>query len=286
MYTRAVKFLLVALSLFAAAAPTASASGDPVAALSLMSPKPVKPAKDFPVSAPDDRPLTLADFKGKVVFLNFWATWCKPCEEEMPGMERLLSEVQGQRAGRARDLRRMPQGAACCRPVREEARPHVPDRARSRDVGARARTAVWAVPSTFIIDRQGKRVPLRQWPRASGMARRPRPSSSRCSSRCASMPESLGVAVAFSAGLFSFPLPVRPAAFPVVSLLHHRDVGGPARRRGRRGDADPACCCTLIAFIAGFTRRLREPRRVLQRGRPVPARLPRVDPDRGRRPSS
>jgi hypothetical protein len=35
------------------------------AALSLMSPKPVKPAKDFRVSAPDNRPLTLADFKGK-----------------------------------------------------------------------------------------------------------------------------------------------------------------------------------------------------------------------------
>ena len=94
MYTRAVKFLLVALALFAAAAPTAAASGNPAAALSLMSPKPIKPAKDFRVSSPDNRPLNLADFKGKVIFLNFWATWCKPCEEEMPGMERLYRKYK------------------------------------------------------------------------------------------------------------------------------------------------------------------------------------------------
>jgi peroxiredoxin len=84
-----VKSLLVALAFLAAAPGTAAASSDPAAALSLMTPKPVKRAADFRVSAPDNRPLALADFKGKVVFLNFWATWCKPCEEEMPAMQRL-----------------------------------------------------------------------------------------------------------------------------------------------------------------------------------------------------
>ena len=33
--------------------------------------------------------LNLDDARGQVVFLNFWATWCKPCEDEMPAMERL-----------------------------------------------------------------------------------------------------------------------------------------------------------------------------------------------------
>jgi len=62
---------------------------DPVAALSLIRPKPAKDAPDFRVRTPDDRPLHLAELKGKVVFLNFWATWCEPCEREMPAMERL-----------------------------------------------------------------------------------------------------------------------------------------------------------------------------------------------------
>ena len=37
----------------------------------------------------------LSDYKGKVVFLNFWATWCKPCEEEMPSMQLLYEELGG-----------------------------------------------------------------------------------------------------------------------------------------------------------------------------------------------
>jgi peroxiredoxin len=46
-----------------------------------------KPAPDFALSDLNDKPHRLSDFRGKVVFLNFWATWCKPCREEMPSME-------------------------------------------------------------------------------------------------------------------------------------------------------------------------------------------------------
>lgn len=38
--------------------------------------------------------VSLADFKGKVVFLNIWATWCPPCVEEMPSMEKLHQELK------------------------------------------------------------------------------------------------------------------------------------------------------------------------------------------------
>ncbi|MDP1769172.1 MAG: TlpA disulfide reductase family protein [Nitrospirota bacterium] len=46
-----------------------------------------KAAPDFALTDLNDKPQRLSDFRGKVVFLNFWATWCKPCREEMPSME-------------------------------------------------------------------------------------------------------------------------------------------------------------------------------------------------------
>jgi peroxiredoxin len=47
------------------------------------------PAPDFSLPDPSGKLVSLASFRGKVVFLNFWLSSCKPCEEEMPGMERL-----------------------------------------------------------------------------------------------------------------------------------------------------------------------------------------------------
>ena len=46
-----------------------------------------KPAPDFKVETFDGRHLQLSDFKGQVVILNFWATWCAPCRREMPLLE-------------------------------------------------------------------------------------------------------------------------------------------------------------------------------------------------------
>jgi thiol-disulfide isomerase/thioredoxin len=44
----------------------------------------------------DGRTRTLAEWRGKVVILNFWATWCPPCREEMPEFVRLQEELGGQ----------------------------------------------------------------------------------------------------------------------------------------------------------------------------------------------
>jgi len=41
------------------------------------------------------RPATLADYRGKVVLVNVWATWCSPCRVEMPSMERLYQKFAG-----------------------------------------------------------------------------------------------------------------------------------------------------------------------------------------------
>ena len=41
----------------------------------------------------DGKPVSLEDFRGKTVLLNVWATWCAPCREEMPGLDRLQEEL-------------------------------------------------------------------------------------------------------------------------------------------------------------------------------------------------
>lgn len=50
------------------------------------------PAFDFTLTDQYGQTHTLSDYKGKVVFLNFWATWCPPCKEEMPHIEELYQE--------------------------------------------------------------------------------------------------------------------------------------------------------------------------------------------------
>jgi thiol-disulfide isomerase/thioredoxin len=43
-------------------------------------------------AGPDGKPLHLADLKGQVVVVNFWATWCGPCKEEMPSLAKLQKD--------------------------------------------------------------------------------------------------------------------------------------------------------------------------------------------------
>lgn len=50
----------------------------------------------FTLPALDGRMVSLADYKGKVVLLNIWATWCPPCREEMPSMEKLYEQLEGE----------------------------------------------------------------------------------------------------------------------------------------------------------------------------------------------
>src|SRR5438067_4581510 len=60
----------------------------------------VAAAKEIPELQFEDgagRAHTLADFKGKLVLLNVWATWCVPCREEMPALDRLQAKLGGPR---------------------------------------------------------------------------------------------------------------------------------------------------------------------------------------------
>ena len=63
-------------------------------ALDLIRPSPPKLAGDFTLKTADGRTVRLSEQRGKVVFINFWATWCPPCREEMPAMERLFQRTK------------------------------------------------------------------------------------------------------------------------------------------------------------------------------------------------
>ncbi|HEX7787373.1 MAG TPA: TlpA disulfide reductase family protein [Methylomirabilota bacterium] len=153
-----VALLLVFAALVWAWLPSreSNSAEDPVAALSLIRPKPVKEAPEFQVRTPDDRTIRLADLRGKVVFLNFWATWCEPCREEMPSMERL------HRAYKDRGLVVLAisldaQGASVVNPFVRKFALTFPIGLDPK-MAVRETYGVWAVPSTFIIDKHGKRV--------------------------------------------------------------------------------------------------------------------------------
>ena len=66
--------------------------------LSEPTPDPIRPgqmAPPFELPLVDGGSISLATLRGRVVVLNFWATWCKPCEDEMPAMQRLHAALAG-----------------------------------------------------------------------------------------------------------------------------------------------------------------------------------------------
>ena len=72
-----------------------------LAALLILMGEPVEPPLSRGDAAPafglprlsDGSMIALEDLRGRVVLVNFWATWCKPCEDEMPAMENLYREL-------------------------------------------------------------------------------------------------------------------------------------------------------------------------------------------------
>ena len=147
--------VLIALACAAlpAGAARAGALDDPARALDLIKPNRQQQAKDFKVTALDGGKLALADLRGKVVFLNLWATWCEPCKEEMPAMERLWQRYKAQGLI-VLALSMDSSGAKVVKPYIEQGKYTYPvgldpKMETASLYGARS------VPSTFIIDRGG-----------------------------------------------------------------------------------------------------------------------------------
>ena len=53
-----------------------------------------RPAPNFEFPGLDGEVVSLTDYRGKVVLVNIWATWCRPCVDEMPSMQKLYQEFQ------------------------------------------------------------------------------------------------------------------------------------------------------------------------------------------------
>jgi peroxiredoxin len=147
------------LALLLSIGPAAQAQ-EPPEALRLTRLDPREPALAFSVATPGGGTLGLAELEGKVVVLNFWATWCEPCREEMPAMERLA------RAYRDRGLVVVAlsvdrEGASVVRPFLKRHGLTFPIGLDPDQAVARL-YRVWALPSTFILDRAGVRLFLAQ----------------------------------------------------------------------------------------------------------------------------
>lgn len=85
--------LIVALTMIIALLPAML----PTAALAGQTLQPFSGTVDAPeiiLNNLDGEEITLADFKGKVVIVNFWATWCPPCRTEMPSMQRAWQQLR------------------------------------------------------------------------------------------------------------------------------------------------------------------------------------------------
>lgn len=116
-----------------------------------------RPAPSFELPGLDGTSHRLRDYRGEVVFLNFWASFCEPCRREMPSMERLIREYED------RGLEML---AITFDPKREDARTFLQEflpNQRSHmtvlwdpegETGERFGTEL--LPETYIIDRNGR----------------------------------------------------------------------------------------------------------------------------------
>lgn len=125
--------------------------------LAKLAPSDPTPVPDTAFTDPDGGSHSLADYKGKVVLLNFWATWCAPCREEMPSLDRLQAQMGGddfQVVAIAAGHNPPPAIRKFLTEAKVESLPILldPRQQLARDMG------VMGLPVTVLIDRDGNEI--------------------------------------------------------------------------------------------------------------------------------
>jgi cytochrome c biogenesis protein CcmG/thiol:disulfide interchange protein DsbE len=110
------------------------------------------PAPDFTLTTLDGQDIRLADLRGQVVLLNFWASWCVPCRDEAPALQTIWEQY--------RDRGVIVLGVAWTdteRGARAFMEEFFQDYPNGLDLGTRIGElyGITGVPETFVIDRQG-----------------------------------------------------------------------------------------------------------------------------------
>ena len=110
-------------------------------------------APEFTLIALDGTEVTLRDFEGKVLFLNFWATWCSPCRQEIPGFLEIYDkykyegmEILGVSLDR--------QGPDVIKPFAEKMKITYPLAMANNEIMQAYQPGQY-IPATIIIDREG-----------------------------------------------------------------------------------------------------------------------------------
>ena len=116
-----------------------------------------KPASDEAFETFDGAPVHLADYKGQVVLLNFWATWCAPCRHEMPGLDALQQDLGGADFQVVTVATGRQSPTAIRRFFEEEQITNLPMNRDPKQQLART-MAVLGLPVTVILDRDGNEI--------------------------------------------------------------------------------------------------------------------------------
>ena len=111
-------------------------------------------AQDFTLMTMDNKKVSLKDFKGKYIFLNFWATWCGPCIDEMPSMERLYKKFKTRKNFEMLAVSVDKGGAEVVEKFKAENK-FTFTVLLDRDSEVAGAYGVMGIPSTYLIDPQG-----------------------------------------------------------------------------------------------------------------------------------